>query len=234
MLGIQTVIAGGIPVLFPFSGKTADDAYFIGSKKYSMPMHGLVKDATFSVERMEQSNCVLSFDPNRAIKRENYPYDFILLLDYTVKHNELIAKAIVKNNSDQPMPHYLGWHPYFKATDKKSLDFQFSMKEYYDYTKDGVKGVLKEKIDFSMNYDHVFMDLNPAKMVLKNPVDGYQAEIITDRFHNIVTICTKFDRCVCIEPWLAPPNAINTGEFLKFVNMKNQCEYWTKITFNLL
>ena len=67
----------------------------------------------------------------------------------------------------------------------------------------------------SLPLDHVFTGIGKNQMTLENPVDGYSAVTEVDDMHEVLTVCTAFDDCACIEPWTAAPDAINTKELPK-------------------
>ena len=216
-LGIANCLAGGIPVLFPFCSKTKDDTYYIENKKYSMPMHGFVKDMPFSVESKSEDAVTVYTLPNEIIKQEWYPFDFILHIEYKVTPGCLDITAKIDNNSQQSMPFYIGWHTYFKTSSKKDTKFTFDFSEFTSYL-DGEKGKVEgDTLDLSLPLDHVFTGIGKNQMTLENPVDGYSAVTEVNDMHEVLTVCTAFDDCACIEPWTAVPDAINTKEMLRYV-----------------
>ena len=216
MVGMANMLSGGIPVLFPFCSKTENDVYTLVGKEYTMPFHGFVKDMTFSIERLCQNEVSIYTVPNEVIIKENYPFDFKLTLTYNVEGYSLFVKASIKNHCHTDMPYYIGWHPYFKTSRKEVVDFDFDMKYYRDYIS-GRQGRQKGKLDLTKTLDHVFWGIGKREVVLKNPADRYLARIFLDDKHSVVTVCTLFDDCVCIEPWTGMPNSINTGKMLNWV-----------------
>jgi galactose mutarotase-like enzyme len=55
---------GGIPVMFPFAGKTKNDTYEIEGMKFYMPKHGLVKNRAFSIKDQTERTVTGDFLPN--------------------------------------------------------------------------------------------------------------------------------------------------------------------------
>lgn len=220
-LGIANCLAGGIPVLFPFCSKVENDTYTVDGKEYTMPMHGFVKDMPFAVESVLENSVTVYATTTDAIKKQSYPFDFVLHIEYRVEGKSLFINAKIDNLSDGRMPFYMGWHTYFKTSSKKDTMFTFDMKEYTSYL-DGKKGMVEgNSVDLSQSLDHVFKGIGDKEMVLKNFADGYEAATIVDDMHEVLTICTAFDDCACIEPWTAVPNAINTRELLRYVEPKS-------------
>ncbi|HHT64902.1 MAG: hypothetical protein ACOX25_09850 [Caldicoprobacterales bacterium] len=224
MLGLGNCLAGGIPVLFPFCGKTKDDTYILNGKTYTMPFHGFMKDSTFSVGSVKPDEVTLYSMPGEVVKKENYPFDFVLTLKYRIEGSTLFIRAIIENNSQENMPFYIGWHPYFRTTDKKQTSFTFDFKHYQNYL-DGSLGEWRDNtVDLTQTLDHVFWGIGKHEMILQNRADGYIAKLIPDELHRVVTICTIFDDCACIEPWTGSPNSINTGKFVNYVSPGSSVE----------
>lgn len=216
VLDIAPMSAGGVPVLFPFPGKTADDMYMIEKKAYTMPVHGLVKNASFAVREKTENKIVLWRDSCNAEKRANYPFDYELELEYWIEKESVFMEAHIKNKGDQPLPHCLGWHPYFKATDKKALKFSYFMTRRYNYVT-CMDEAAPEIIDLSLRWDDVFHSSRKNKFSMENPVDGYQVICIPDQAHQVLVICSWIEGAICLEPWCGIPNSINNGRFVQSV-----------------
>ena len=182
-----------------------------------MPMHGFVKDMSFSLEKQTNSSVTVYTVPNEIIKKENYPFDFVLHIEYKVSGQSLLINATIDNLSDTPMPYYIGWHTYFRTGSKKNTKFTFDFANYTSYL-DGESGEVQgNTIDLSQPLDHVYKGIGDKRMLLENYADGYNAQIVVDDWHEVLTVCTAFADCACIEPWTAVPDAINTGELLRHV-----------------
>jgi len=208
--------AGGSPIMFPFPSKTKNDTYTLGGRDYAMPMHGLVKNSTFAVKHQADNAVTLWSDGSRSQKEANYPFDYVLEIEYRIVNSSLISTASVTNMSDVPMPHCLGWHPYFKATDKAALVFEHTMTSRYNYI-DYVDEPTVTDIDLSKRWDDVFHTPEKKEFTLYNRPDGYQARCILDDAHNVLVVCSWVEGAVCLEPWCGLPNAANSGRFLKYV-----------------
>jgi len=233
-LGIANCLAGGIPVLFPFSSKVENDTYSIDGVEYTMPMHGFVKDMPFAVESASENAVTVYAANSEAIKKQSFPFDFLLHIEYKVNDSSLFIKATVENLSDKRMPFYIGWHTYFKTSSKADTEFTFDFKEYTSYL-DASKGSLEnEKLNLNLPLDHVYKGIGEKKYTLTNYADGYEAQTIVDDMHEVLTVCTAFDDCACIEPWTAVPNAINTGEKLRYVEPKSSVSCGFEIKVRLL
>ena len=213
---LSPILAGGCPVLFPFCGSTENDLYAINGKAYAMPMHGLVKNASFAISKVSESHVKLYATNSEAQKDANYPFDFRLELDYSICGNVVTLLATVHNESEISMPHTFGWHPYFTVTDKKMLSLQLSMREYLDYNTHTICASDGQP-DVSVPADHVYYNRVEGDIIILNPADGYKATMQMDKAYEVTTVWSTPDAFVCVEPWIGMPNAINTGKYLRWV-----------------
>lgn len=209
-LGKRNTRAGGIPVLFPFAGKTKDDIYSVAGKKYSMPMHGFLKDQKFEICSLKKDSCELTVCGDEEIYRNYFPFPYQVKIDYAVSGNVFVTEFTVFNLGDRDFACSLGFHPYFVTSDKDRLDFEFGMQEYWDYTRNGQHGMMYEVPNLAQKMDHVFCGVPAQDIVLHNPVEGYSVWILTDKSFGVTTINTGFPGTCCIEPWQGLPNAANT------------------------
>jgi galactose mutarotase-like enzyme len=216
MVKQSPILAGGCPVLFPFSGGIKDDLYTINGKAYTMPVHGLVKNASFAVSQMSKSNVKLYATNSKAQKDANYPFDFCLELDYIINENSVTLAATVCNESETPMPHTFGWHPYFTATDKTAFSLRLPMREYLNYITDTIHASNGQP-EILPPIDNVYYNRTEGDIVILNQTDGYKAVVHMDEAYKIITVWSTLDAFVCVEPWLGMPNAINTDEQVRWV-----------------
>ena len=214
MLGLGNVLAGGNPILFPFAGKTTGDTLIAAGREYSMPMHGFIKDCPFDVESQTDYEAVLVFSSDERLERLVYPYPFTLRMIYRFDGNCLAVVAEVVNRGREDMPVAIGYHPYFKTTDKRSTRLEFTGGAYADYVACGLngeprRGVLESGASVADDYDHVFHEGGCADFHFENRADGYCLELKADDSFRVLTLSTRHDGSACIEPWQGTPNAAN-------------------------
>lgn len=229
ILFLSPMLSGGMPVMFPFPSKTKDDCYRVGSSTYHMPFHGLVKNDSFAVREVSDDRIVLWIDNSESRKKANYPFDYRLELSYRIRANTLLVDAEVFNLSSEKMPHALGWHPFFYATDKKRLALKHFMQSGYDYVahKD-IEAV--QLTDLGQAWDHVFHTPARSEFFLENPVDGYKVHCEFDPSHQALVVCSTTDKSVCVEPWCGIPDSANNGRFLQWIDPGKSSRHWIKIT----
>ena len=231
MLPLSSVLAGGCPVLFPFPSKTADDRYRLNGREYSMPFHGLVKYGTFAVEQTSAESVSIYTSGNEAIKKENYPFEFKLTLTYQIEDDStLLMRTCIENKSDEDMPHYFGWHPYFFATDKKKFKISMGFERYLDYSDEqyhmaSTMPALENSTDF------VFSGKKDNRVEINNPVDGYRVLMTMDQAFEVMTVCTRFENRVAVEPWMGLPDSIHTQQYIQWVKPHSSEKYCVRMKF---
>ncbi|MBQ7364519.1 MAG: aldose 1-epimerase family protein, partial [Clostridia bacterium] len=100
------------PILFPFVGAEVNDTYRYDGKSYHMPQHGFARDEEFTFVEKEGSRIVFSLESSEKT-RENYPFDFLLTVEYSLLNNELHVKWTVANRTEGVMYYAIGAHPAF-------------------------------------------------------------------------------------------------------------------------
>ena len=113
------------PILFPIVGRLADDTLRIDGREYRMKQHGFARDAEFV--RCD-GKYVLVEDGHR----ENYPYAFELVAEYTTQGNTLICDWQVTNRDDKTMYFQIGAHPAFMLPDYNATDGVHGFVQCYD------------------------------------------------------------------------------------------------------
>ena len=222
-LELSPMTAGGNPVLFPFASKTRGDSYELDGRMYGMPMHGLVKNAAWGIRECTENKITLYIDSNESGYYAQFPYKFSLEITYELSGNQVHLKTAIYNQSDKPMPHAFGWHPYFKATDKTKLDFKHEMTVHYDYVN-CVDKELPEEIKLENWWDDVFHTSDSRRFVLRNEADGYEVCADCDEIFQVLTVCSWVEDSACVEPWCGIPDAINQKRFLDWVEPNSkQC-----------
>ncbi len=201
---------GGNPILFPACGRLPDQAYTLNGKRYEMPIHGFVRDYPWEVVSTNENGVAeltISLKDN-AETLEIYPFEFELEFTYRLKDGVISIIQKVVNNSDSEMPFSIGLHPYFLADTSKASAEVPSKLAYFFNDRVEFDGVLNA----CDNLDHVCVNLSGTKSVLDTGL-GYSVEVTYKGKYTCVVIWSPMNTdFVCVEPWSAAPNALNTGE----------------------
>ncbi len=98
------------PVLFPIVGNLNEGQYGYGEKRYAMERHGFAAKKEFFLSKEEENSLTfcLEDDPSTLCR---YPFQFRLLVTYTLQEKTLTTRFQVENRDHQPLWFSIGGHP---------------------------------------------------------------------------------------------------------------------------
>lgn len=100
------------PVLFPIVGALKDNTYFYQGHQYSLNRHGFARERSF--ECIDQTSSSASFLLTEdASTKEQFPFDFQLVIRYTLLDNLLACTYMVTNPAAEDLLFSIGAHPAF-------------------------------------------------------------------------------------------------------------------------
>jgi galactose mutarotase-like enzyme len=213
-------VRGGIPILFPICGNLPDNLLIYHNKQYQLKQHGFARDLPWKViaqSTNKSAKIVLGLKSNDQT-RQVYPFDFELIFSYQLQGNKLIIHQAYTNNSAENMPFSVGFHPYFWCRDKSQLELDIPADEYQDQITQAI-----HPFDGSLDYeqdeiDIAFKTLHGYTTGLTNHQRRLKITIhYTDLFSTLVFWTIKGKDYICLEPWSAPRNALNTGEQINYL-----------------
>jgi galactose mutarotase-like enzyme len=220
-------VRGGIPILFPICGNLPDNTYTHNGKQYTLKQHGFARDLPWEVTEQITNDLVSltlvlnSNDQTRAV----YPFDFQVAFTYELKGNTLEIRQRYTNHSTEPMPFSTGLHPYFFTSDKTRLEFNIPASEYQNQ-------ITKEVHPFSGSFDLSQDEIDVAfRQVSANSTSatdtgrGFKVTLSYSNLYSTLVFWTvKGKDYYCLEPWSAPRNSLNTGEYLTELAPGASCE----------
>src|SRR5690606_17879998 len=121
----NTNIRGANPILFPISSYLEQDQYRVNETLYTMKQHGFartLKGTVLEIITNEYSASITIELSSNEQTYEQYPFDFKLIMKYTLTDSNLNIEATVLNTDEKTMPFYLGYHPYFYVADKSQIE----------------------------------------------------------------------------------------------------------------
>ena len=124
------------PVLFPNVGKTYRNTVLINGIHYPTSQHGFARDSMFKCTNSTRDSASFLLVSNEETK-EVYPFDFELVITYTLKEKSLCVKWEVRNPGEEEMYFTIGGHPAFRFSkpEEKKTDYilKFPGKEKLRY-----------------------------------------------------------------------------------------------------
>jgi galactose mutarotase-like enzyme len=227
-------VRGGIPILFPICGNLPDNCYQHGGKTYTLKQHGFARDLPWEVVQQGTDSCasLTLILASSQQTREVYPFDFQLSFTYQLQGNRLRLQQRYTNYSSERMPFSTGLHPYFWIGDKRQLAFDIPASVYQDQ-KTGEFFQFSENFDFDCpEIDVAFPSLTRHITSLTDQQRLLRLELTySDLYSTLVFWTLKGKDYVCLEPWSAPRNSLNTGEQLTYIEPEETCE--AAVEFNV-
>ncbi|ELS05140.1 galactose mutarotase-like enzyme [Xenococcus sp. PCC 7305] len=224
-------IRGGVPILFPICGNLPDDTYSYQGNEYKLPQHGFARNLPWDVIATSTDDCAsitLSLKSDESTLAV-YPFACEIVFTYQLRGNSLTILQAYTNNSDSDMPFSAGFHPYFTVGEKQQLELDIPETKYFS-------NVTKTMMDFSGSFDFDLDEIDAAFVPMRKNSSSFsdRDRKITleypDFFSTIVFWTVKGKDFICLEPWSAPRNAINTGE--KLIYIKPGTTYNSTLTMN--
>jgi galactose mutarotase-like enzyme len=228
-------VRGGVPILFPICGNLPDNTYQHQGRNYTLKQHGFARDLPWQVSKQSSENAAsltLELNSNEAT-RQVYPFDFQLIFTYQLQGNSLKIHQKVINLSPEKMPFSIGFHPYFQVTDKTRLSFDIPSSQYLDQRS---KTLHSYSGHFDFNLEEIDAAFPQITRHQSSFSDSYhQRQIILgydDLYTTIVFWTLKDKNYICLEPWSAPRNALNTGEQLTYLEPQSSREAIVEMRVN--
>lgn len=217
------------PILFPFVGKLANQAYRYAGREYTgVPQHGYARDTEFTMESKTEDTIWLTMNLDEAWE-EKYPFKFELRLGYRIEGCKVHVLWNVVNKDSKDLPFSIGAHPAF-WTGINSHDFKSADKDYKigckidlhtkkEVIKSGIindKGVLGETekllplIDGKLTVDETMFDddaliFEASDLNAVSLLDREGKEYLKVSFDapmlGIWSPVGKKAPFICIEPW---------------------------------
>ena len=201
------------PILFPIVGRLKDDSYNYDGKSYQLPRHGFARNMEFSFDKRSEHQVIFELNETEETK-QNYPFDFKLLMAYTLMDNELVIEYFVRNQSDEVLPFSIGAHPAFAIKGNfEDYSLQFNKEDIFETNhlenesfNEKTTLVETENNAISLNYvlfekdALVFKHLHSNEVVLKHQNQNV-LKVNYDNFPYLGIWTKENAPFFCIEPW---------------------------------
>jgi galactose mutarotase-like enzyme len=206
-------VRGGVPFLFPTAGRLEGDRYH----GREMKQHGFARNLPFAVERRDARSVTLSLRASDET-RARFPFEFRVALTISLAGPELRIEQRYQNRGAERMPLHVGFHPYFFVpdADKSRVAIETHATRAFD-------NVQKREVPFTgfdftrPEVDIHLRDHGSSRSSLQRPgAHTIEIEGSAEFTQWVIWALTGKD-FICVEPWTAPSNALNSGERLLWV-----------------
>ncbi len=225
------------PILFPIVGKLKNRSYKIAGKTYKMKNHGFASESVFQILEQSSTEILLQLS-SKDIRLHQYPFNFKLLVKYSLKNNELYVSHTVINTDDQVIYFSIGGHPGFNIPFSKNENFndyfiEFCKKETLDrlpLTKE--KGLLDTTIitnylikskrlhlnhEMFKNRAIILKDIQSSAITLRSQQSNIAVQLKGINHFPYLGIWSPSKSeapFVCIEPWYGISDSVESdGDF---------------------
>lgn len=208
-------VRGGVPVLFPSPGRLEGDRFERAGITGALKQHGFARTSAFrEVGRGTEGSAWLELElVDSEATRAAFPFHFRLRITFRLMTGwTALLRAEVRNTGAAELPFALGYHPYFAVplADKAACRIPTRATRAWDNV--ARREIALGAIDLaSGEVDLHLLDHDAQGAALETPqgtvdVGGHLSRWV------VWTLPGK--DFVCLEPWSAPANALNTGEDL--------------------
>jgi galactose mutarotase-like enzyme len=207
-------VRGGIPVLFPSPGKLEGDRFQRAGRSGSMKQHGFARTEAWRVRSLDRdaSSVTLELSSNDSTRKQ-FPWDFSAELMFTLDHTCLRIDFKLQNLDAAALPFAVGFHPYFHVADKAKTHVSTDATQAFDNVAKRV--VPFDEFDWSATeLDLHLLDHSSPESMLEYSDGSHLAVRASDEFSLWVVWSLRERDFICLEPWTAPGNALNTGDRL--------------------
>ena len=220
------------PILFPIVGTLKDGKYRFEGQEYKMSGHGFANKYEFSLEKREDDRLVYVLSDSETT-REQYPFPFVLRIEYRLKENSVATIYTVENPADKPLFFSIGGHPGFVCPlepDETFEDYRIEFNKRETADRWFNEKLLQTKpipryLD-NQNTIHLKKELFATSAMVFMGLESNSASLISKKSGRRVTvdftgfpflgIWTRPDDSpfICIEPWYGHRDFANTdGDF---------------------
>lgn len=216
------------PLLFPIVGTLKNNSYHYEGMEYHLPRHGFARDMEFKLIEKSENSATFSLSSSEET-RKVYPFEFELLVIYTLDGNQLIIDYNIINNSNSVMPFSIGAHPAF-ALPKPFEDYALAFEQTETLTSYQLENDLlsdtTEIIEMTGNEVPLAYSLFEKDALIFKELKSKSITILENkkpllrvRFDDFphLGIWTKNKApFLCIEPWLGYSDTVDSsGNILK-------------------
>lgn len=213
-------VRGGIPILFPICDRLENNQYTIEDKIFQMNNHGFARNASWNVKSVDEESQFITLELwNNEETYKQYPFEFHLTFTFELCNGEFIIHQSYQNLSHKVMPFYSGFHPYFRIENKK-VELATDASTYLDVNDNTVKPITN-KIDLTDEREAlILLDSNNPEIMF--PINERKSLLLkySNEFKYVTLWSEPEKEFLCIEPWMAKPNSLNTKKDIQRLGPK--------------
>lgn len=214
---------GGNPLLFPAVGRTWDrstqpataDRYTIAGhdRACTMPCHGIPDAGNWAMARRAEAedriHVAYDFALTSSARREHYPFDVAVRLDFTLRSEGPALKATATNNGGHAAPFAFGLHPYFAISAKTAIRVELPchrrMRLHPELlVPEGDEPLADNVLTYGPGAasDMGYIGTGGGRAIVEDAGLGRRLSIdVSDNVDTWVVYADNGDDFICVEPW---------------------------------
>jgi galactose mutarotase-like enzyme len=242
-------IRGGNPILFPFCGRSYDRGeihhWRLDGVRRPMPMHGLARQGQFRITRLDEGGFSAQFLPDDAA-RAAYPFDYEFVVSYRFDPVAVFVELQLTNHGRTPIPWSGGHHFYFTlpwSPGRARHDYlletsatKLLKRDDQGLLSDGPRVANRERLDNPALTDLIHTGLRRDLFGVTETATGsrllFRTSMAGSPTKDLAVVTWTQDEkspFYCVEPWMGPPNASETGVGLHTVAAGQTQKFYVEI-----
>lgn len=203
--------AGHAPILFPVCGNCAVQ---VDGKQYPIDRHGFARKSEFTLIKQQKNSLLFELKSNDKT-REQYPFDFVFRVRYTLLGAALRIRYEVENPSEKTLYFSCGGHEsYLLSKPLGEYELRFSCKEKFISLLHDTAGRLTGKTldlgsdtrfplpeDLLVDGNTLIFRPRSRRLTLCEKGGKRVADISFHGFSNLLLWRPGTQSVICIEPW---------------------------------
>ena len=205
-------VRGGAPILFPICGNLPGDSLpLTGGRTATLKQHGFARNLPWSLSALSDGRGVRLELSDSEQTRSEFPFEFLLQLDYCLAPGVLEVAMKLHNRSDQPLPFSFGLHPYFSVSGLTGLSFEGMPEQGFDHKPMAAASTASVLTQLDQGIDLL---VRPAgNVALVDAAAGQKLTMELSDPWNLAVFWTDPPRSmVCMEPWTGPRQSLISGD----------------------
>jgi galactose mutarotase-like enzyme len=240
-------VRGGIPILFPFAGpsETAGRKFTWRDERGAirpMPMHGFARQSRFELVEETPAGFCAQLVPD-ATARDVYPFCYTFEVRYEFRERSLTCELTLRNQDGVRIPWSAGLHPYFSVPWRSGgsrQTYTLSLESRSAWRRSAAALVPHPVPRFPRSLADpelratFWSELGSPRAVFGPADSGEHIEMVHDlvRFPtaSFVVWTERSDSpFYCVEPFMGPTNAAETGVGLYWVEPQESAHFRVEI-----
>jgi galactose mutarotase-like enzyme len=214
LLDRSASIRGGIPLLFPSPGRLPSEQFVWNGIAGTLPQHGFARRLPWTAPAPlladDSASSTLSLASTAATLAQ-YPWACRLTLRVQLFADRLALDTEVVNDSGERMPFGWGTHPYFTlpAHERSATSVHTKAPSFFDRLQGTTRPIAELDLT-APEIDALLIDHGSSTMQVDCPSNPLLVRCSPALRHWTLWLQPERD-FFCVEPWTAPPNALNSG-----------------------